>query len=142
VLLPTIALMLFAGESYLSMRMNREAGTTRYQWWSEIRLDTTPSGQRQPAFVPCKQDPKQNCAGWGPVEMAVDAGWLAKALVISAVPAFIAGAFIVRGLGHLGINEVWTFAVSMPLLIAGWFYLIGWVIDRWRYRRAVTLPDD
>src|SRR5262249_61488274 len=94
------------------------------------------------SFRPLQARSEAKLRRLGPVEMAVDAGWLAKALVISAVPAFIAGAFIVRGLGHLGINEVWTFAVSMPLLIAGWFYLIGWVIDRWRYRRAVTLPDD
>jgi hypothetical protein len=56
-------------------------------------------------------------------------------LVLTAVPAFLAGAALIAGLGKLGVSQVWTFMLSMPLLIGAWFYLVGWLIDRWRGRR-------
>jgi hypothetical protein len=46
-------------------------------------------------------------------------------LVLSAVPAFVVGAAIVRGLGQMGVSEITSFMISMPLLIVAWFYFIG-----------------
>jgi hypothetical protein len=135
-LLPLIGLLLFALGSYDSVRMNRRAGTTRYQWWSTIRLDTDPLEQHQPRFMPCKTDPQQNCAGWGPVFIWVDPGWIATAFMLSAFPAFAIGIPIVRGLGHFGGNELVTFYCSMPILIALWFFCAGWLIDFFRLRRV------
>jgi drug/metabolite transporter (DMT)-like permease len=43
---------------------------------------------------------------------------LALLLVLAALPAFVAGVFVFRGLGRLGISEVASFFVSMPLLIS------------------------
>jgi hypothetical protein len=56
--------------------------------------------------------------------------------MVSALPAFLVGVAIVRGLGHLGVNEVWSFFTSMPLLIFAWYYFIGWLIDRLKSRRT------
>jgi len=56
--------------------------------------------------------------------------WFAKVLMLSALPAFLIGIPMVRTLGHLGVNEVWAFMLAMPLLIAAWHYLLGWLIDR------------
>jgi hypothetical protein len=58
----------------------------------------------------------------------VDSGVLARALIFSAIPAFLLGPLITVELGRLGISEVLTFMVSMPLLIGSWFYLLGWLI--------------
>jgi hypothetical protein len=55
--------------------------------------------------------------------------------MLSALPAFALGAVCVRSLAVVGINEVWSFAVLMPLLIFAWFYLVGALIDRWIGRR-------
>jgi hypothetical protein len=55
--------------------------------------------------------------------------------MLSAFPAFVFGGVIVRSLGRLGISEVSSFMVLMPLLISAWFYFVGWLVDRWRFKR-------
>lgn len=54
----------------------------------------------------------------------------------TAMPAFIVGMIHVIVLGKLGINQLPYFMVLMPLLMCAWFYFLGWLIDRWRYKRA------
>lgn len=49
----------------------------------------------------------------------VDPGWLEKALVISALPAFFLGAVFVRELARLGVSELASFMSTMPALILG-----------------------
>jgi high-affinity Fe2+/Pb2+ permease len=56
--------------------------------------------------------------------------------MVSALPAFVIGVLIVRGLGRLGVNEVRSFLISMPVLIFAWFYFVGWLIDRLKSRRT------
>jgi hypothetical protein len=51
-------------------------------------------------------------------------------LVLPALPAFVAGVVVSRGLGRLAISEVASFFVSMPLLLSNWYYFIGWLVDR------------
>jgi len=63
-------------------------------------------------------------------------GWLEKSLVVSAFPAFLAGFAIVAGLSKLGIDEVLTFFISMPILLFGWYYFVGWLIEHLLDRRA------
>jgi hypothetical protein len=46
------------------------------------------------------------------------------------VAAFLVGVGIVHGLARVGISEVTSFMVSMPLLIFAWFYFVGWLLDR------------
>jgi len=46
-------------------------------------------------------------------------------LMISAIPAFAVGAIAVGGLGRLGISQVSSFMVLMPLLISTWYYALG-----------------
>ncbi len=67
----------------------------------------------------------------------VDPGWLDKALLYSALPAFLVEGLLLALLGRLGVNQVITFFVSMPLLIAAWFYFVGWLVDRWRYKKPL-----
>ena len=52
-----------------------------------------------------------------------------------ALPAFAISVLIVSGLGHLGINEIWSFLISLPLLIFAWLYFVGRLIDRWILQR-------
>jgi hypothetical protein len=56
--------------------------------------------------------------------------------MLSALPAFVVGTAVVRGLASLGVSEVWSFTIVMPLLILAWFYFIGWLIDRWVHKRS------
>jgi hypothetical protein len=76
----------------------------------------------------------------------VEPGWFAKSLMLSAFPAFVFGAAVVHGLGRLGISEVSSFMVLMPLLIFAWFYFVGWLVDRSRFKRSrriyATVPDN
>ena len=55
--------------------------------------------------------------------------------MLSAFPAFAISVLIVSGLGHLGINEIWSFLVSLPPLIFAWFYFVSWLVDRWIFQR-------
>jgi hypothetical protein len=136
-ILPCLGLLLFGLGSYESLRNNREAHRvpSRYFWWSSIRLDSDPLGRNVQIATPC-QNPDSVCIGWDPVSIWVDPGWLAKVLMASALPAFVIGALIVGGLGRLGTNEVWSFMLSMPILICGWYYLVGWLLDRWAFRHT------
>ena len=134
--LPLCGLTVFLIGTYGSFRFNREVfgnRPTRYFYWSSIRLDSDPLN-RHPvpeSVAPCKNG-EENCVSWDPAYIWVDPGWGAKTFVLSALPAFVIGAGIVRILARFGMSEVETFFVSMPLVIFVWFYLIGWLIDRWR----------
>jgi hypothetical protein len=65
----------------------------------------------------------------GPQAILVDSSLVARALMVTAFAAFILSALVIGGLGRLGISEVYSFMISTPLLIAPWFYSIGWLID-------------
>jgi hypothetical protein len=136
VILPIAGLILFAAVSYRSMDVNHhEEGTpTKYYWWSSLRLDSDPLNGNAALAKPCANE-KANCTNWQPSHIWVEPGRLDKLLVVSALPAFLAGAAIVIGLSKLGIDEVLTFMVSMPILIFAWYYLVGWLIDRWSHNR-------
>ena len=56
--------------------------------------------------------------------------------MLSALPAFVVGTAVVRGLAGLGVSEVWSFMIVMPLLILAWFYFVGWLTDRWVHKRS------
>ena len=137
--LPVIGLVLFAGVTYDSLTLNRAVQRNSGQdfRWSFIRLNSDPLYQRYQ--TPC--DGTEGCViSWD--STWVEPGRLALLLVLSALPALVAGVVVFRGLGQLGISEVASFFVSMPILISAWYYFIGWLVDRWRNRRrlAPTTP--
>ena len=142
-ILPVVALIAFGAESCLSLRLNRSLGTTprRYYWWSSIRLDTDPLNKNPKVPAPCKSG-EEDCE-WIPNFIWIDPGYLTESLMLLALPAFALGAISVSGLAHLGVSEVWSFMVLMPLFIIAWFYFVGWLIDRWvrkRWRTASLSP--
>ena len=121
------------------LRMNREFGIAprRYYWWSSIRLDTNPLNKNPKIPTPCKSD-EEDC-GWEPVDIWIDPGYLTNSCMLVALPAFALGAITVSGLARLGVNEVWSFFVSMPVFTVAWFYFVGWVIDWWLKSRRKTV---
>lgn len=135
-ILPVVALMAFGAESFVSLRMNSSLGTTprRYYWWSSIRLDADPLNKNPKVPSPCTSD-KEDC-GWVLQSIWIDPGYLTESLVLLALPAFALGAFGVSRLGHLGISEVWSFMLLMPLFVFAWFYFVGWFVDRWVRKRG------
>ncbi len=68
----------------------------------------------------------------------VTPGLFERALVLSALPVFLVAMAVVRGLARLGINELRGFMFTTPILILAWFYTVGWLLDRWRYRRSIA----
>ena len=122
--LPVVGLMLFVGVTYQSL--GSHDATSRYFWWSSIPLNSEPLNKSRSA---CKHE-IENCQVWGPEEIYVTTGLLPRVLMISAAPAFFVGSLIIEEFAWRGISEVPTFMVSMPLLIAGWFYLLGSFIDK------------
>lgn len=77
----------------------------------------------------------ENCTSWDLSAIWVDPGWLVKCLMLSALPAFLLEAVILNVLGRLGINQIWCFLITMPLLILAWFYFVSWLIDRLIFQR-------
>ncbi len=135
--MPLIGLFLFTAVAYRSMPANhheREA-PRRYYWWSSLRLDSDPLDRNPAPAKPCPEG-IANCSNGETPNVKIAPGWLEKFLVVSAFPAFLAGFAVVAGLSKLGIDEVLTFFVSMPILLCGWYYLVGWLIERWLDRRA------
>jgi len=139
-ILSVFGLIVFGAVSYSSLRFNRELGTTprKFYFWSSIRLDSDPMNQHPKVATPCKSG-DEGC-GWEPNWIWIDSGYLDKALMLTALPAFVVGAIAVRGSASLGVSEVWSFAVAMPLLIFAWFYFVGWLIDRWVRKRQHPQP--
>src|SRR5437879_5402436 len=121
IILPIAGLLLFAGETYESVRMNHRWNSPRYFWWSFVRLDADPLNRHRPVVPSCREA-AENCNSWDLPLVIVDPGGLAKLVVWSGLPAFAFGSVIVLSLGRLGINEIWSFMISMPLLLLSWYY--------------------
>jgi len=136
IMLPIAGLVLFALVSYRSVPMNHPELEMphRYYWWSSLRLDTDPLNQNPTPLMPCA-DQTQNCMDWELRIAWVTPGWLDRVLVVSALPAFLAGVAVVIGLSKLGVDEVLSFMVSMPILLVAWFYFLGWLLEAWSDRR-------
>lgn len=131
-ILPVVGLLLFGGVTYHSLPI-AGTGDDRYFWWSSIRLDSKPLGRQTP--VPCS-DKNTDCAHWDP-PFDVYPSWIARSLMLPALPAFLSEGLIVLGLSRLGVSQITTFMVSMPLLIATWYYFVGRVVDYWVMRRTL-----
>lgn len=131
--LPLWGVLLFSLVTYESFRFNREVfgnRPNRIFYWSVIRLDSEPRNQHSREFLPCKnggQDCWQSQTVWGIIEP----GLMTKLLLWAGFPALVAGVAMVRLCARLGISEVTTFLTSMPLVICVWYYLLGWLADRW-----------
>jgi hypothetical protein len=138
VILPVAGLILFALVSYRSMSANHQDQDVphKYYWWSSLRLDTDPQNKNPVLPAPCR-DQKENCVGWKLQSPWVTPGWLDRLLVVAALPAFLAGAAVMISLSKLGVDEVLSFMVSMPILLVAWFYSVGWLIERWSQRRQM-----
>lgn len=137
-------LVLFAIGTYADVRKNQDLhhGPSRYFWWSAMRLDSDPLNRHSEAPAPLAcingTDGTGNRLATEPLGTWVDPGWLAKCFILTDLPAFLATKGIVRGLARLGVSEIPSFFVSMPLLTLAWFYFVGWLFDRWRSKRART----
>jgi len=84
----------------------------------------------------CSTLPGQQRNCWELRTKWLDPGLLEQFLILSALPAFAVGGFAVRSLGRMGINQVSSFMFLMPVLICAWYYLIGWLLDRWVSKRS------
>jgi hypothetical protein len=137
---PTLCLwglILFGLLTYASIQGNREmrhGRHGRYFWWGSVRLDSDPLDKHS-KLEPCTQRPDGDCA-WDPLYIWVEPGLLETALVLSALPAVFLARTIVFGLARLGVNELTSFMSAMPVLILGWFYGVGWLLDRWQHKRS------
>ena len=69
---------------------------------------------------------------WGPESIIVNPGILSQGLVLAALPAFMVEHLILYEFKRTGVNEVYTFMISMPPLLAGWFYVLGRLLDPFR----------
>ncbi|HJT70895.1 MAG TPA: hypothetical protein VJ731_11895 [Terriglobales bacterium] len=135
-ILPTTGLLVFALGTAASIHMNRMRGNKNIFYWSSIPLSLHPL-ERRYKLVACNP-PDPNCQ-WEPASVWVDPGPMAKVLIVSSFPAFLLGLAITRSLGHVGVSEVTTFMVSMPVFIFAWYYLVAWtcrsLLRSWPHHR-------
>ncbi len=127
IILAALGLSLFALISY--DLFHHDPPSSRYLRWSSIYLDSEPLNM---SWSPRKQA-DGDCGAFPPESIQVTTGFPPRLLMLSAVPVFIFGDIVVSGLGRLGVSEVIRFHIVLPFLIAGWFYFLGRVIDRWRH---------
>lgn len=132
--LPIMGLLAFVSESWASIRFDRGFGPEprRYHWRGATRPDTDPLNSHPIPRKPCTTS-EAECE-WVLDEIWISPGYFEKSLVLVGLPAFALGGATVWGLSHLGVNEVWRFAIAMPLYLFLWFYLVGWPVD-WVLRR-------
>ena len=133
IILPLLGLLLF---SVITIRsMGHGFGSTvdgKHVGWGSLQLDPDPLNHYPHPEIGCKGG-GQPC--WPPISVDMWPGAIQTTLVIAALPAFIVGAWIVNALARIGTSEVISFLTAMPLLIGGWFYCLGWLIDRRRWRK-------
>ena len=127
-ILPICGLLYFALGTAHSIRFNREVHNnrpSRYFYWSIIRLDSDPLN-RHPisTTVPCKNAPG-DCASWDPGFIWIDPGWGTQIYFWAVIPALALTAASVRGFARLGVSEVKSFFVLMPILSSLWLFLVG-----------------
>lgn len=138
---PTLCLWglsLFGLLTYGSLWMsdtNQPRHHGRYAWWGSVRLESDPLNMHQPS-KPCLEAPDGSC-GFDPEYIWVSPGWIEIALTLSALPACILTIAFVHGLAQLGVSELLSFMFAMPLFTTVWFYGVGWLLDRWRYKRSL-----
>jgi hypothetical protein len=130
--LPALGLIAFAAISWHSYRNPREgnAAVGRYFYvGSGIRLDSHPRPERPPD--PCDET-RGPCVTWdtSDVDLRHHPGMLERILAFCALPALLIGLLITAVLGKYGMNQILGYMISMPLLIFGWFYFVGWLVDR------------
>ena len=131
-ILPILGISLFA---FVSYHPPLRPANSRYFWWSTVRLDADSLNKRPHAPKPC-EGKTEVCIDWDDMVWDLHPGWQANLLMLSALPAFIASLVIVTVLGRFGVSQVASFMVSMPLLLAAWYYFVGWRIDRRRSKRS------
>lgn len=138
IILPVVGLLLFTAVSFESARENDrlQQSPNRYYWWSSLRLDSDPLNEHPRPAERCQYDPEA-CTNWDVPTQRTAPGWLDRVLVVSALPAFLLGFGISYLLGQRGVDEVLSFMVAMPVLIFGWYYLVGWLIESWVRRRKL-----
>jgi hypothetical protein len=137
--LPLIGLILFGAETYDSLSVNRQLHRipSRYFWWSSIRLNADPLNKRSRISTPAScREATENCTSWDLENIWITPGLLARSLMLSAFPAFMLGVIISLVLGRLGVNEISSFMLSMPLLVFAWYYFVGWLVDRVKQRHS------
>ena len=136
IILPVAGLALFTVVSYRSALVNRELqrSPNRYFWWSALLLDSDPLDQNPKPAALCQYE-ASHCANWEVPGKSGAPGWLDRVLVFSSLPAFLAGCAVVFAFGRMGIDEVLSFMVVMPMLLFTWFHLAGRLIDRLRHKR-------
>jgi len=129
--LPIVGLVLFGLVTRDSMRMNSQLHRipNRYFWWASFRLDSDPLNRRPIDPSRCGGN-DENCVQWDLPDVWVDWGWPTKSFTVLSIPALAVGVALTLGLGRLGVSEVWTFMISMPLLVFAWYYCVGILIDR------------
>ena len=138
--LPLLGLMPFVFMSYRSIRWNHEfhrGQPGRYFWWASIRLDADPLNRHPMASMSCGNG-GEDCTGWDPESIWITPGWMERALVLSAFPAFVFSLAIVHGLARLGVSQIVSFMSFTPVFILAWFYFVGSLLDRWKYKRSVS----
>jgi hypothetical protein len=132
-ILPVLGLIVFSLISYSSFRWHYQyAKDSHIFLWSSFHLDSDPLNKHSSTLRHPQCPPEEpNCIEWDLSTMVVEPGFLTRTLMLSAFPAFIVGAVVVDLLGRLGVSQVASFMVSMPILIFAWFYLVGKGLTKW-----------
>ncbi len=123
-MLPAIGLTLFLQVTCTSVQGHNSS--SRYFWEGLRILDSEPLNQSHSA---CKSG-IVDCQMFGPDEVEIEPRFLSKILPVSAAPAFFIGGLTVEEFAWRGVSEIPVFFVVMPLLVCGWFYLVGSTIDK------------
>jgi hypothetical protein len=86
---------------------------------------------------PACKDGTDRCGEWGPESISVRSSLPARGLRLAAFPAFLLSELLAGEFGRFGVSEVYSFMIFTPLFIAGWFYVLGLLIDPRTPKRTI-----
>jgi hypothetical protein len=130
IILPVFGLLLFSAITFASIQRDRHFPSKTHFYWGTVGLERLPQRLQPP---PC-QEP---CVGWDEASIIRHPGIFQTVLVLTSLPAFLVAVLPAQLLVSLGLSQVSAFFITVPPLVIVWYYLLGWLLDRRRWRKQL-----
>ena len=125
---PAVALVIFAIITFQSYRWHRRYYPKDPTFlWGTLHLDSDPLNRH--ARNRCG-DSDQDCEGFELRTLWVEPGPLLEYYLLLSMPAFLLARLVTAAFAKVGVSEVVTFMICMPIALCAWYYVVGRASDR------------
>jgi hypothetical protein len=131
IIVPVLGMLLYGVLAYTSVRQNRELRTRRVFYFGALPLERAVKKVSPPTPT------GDEVVGWDPESIWIDPGLLHKLVIITGFPAYVATLIGMNALVAAGVSQMWSFFLIFSPSLIGWYYFVGWWMDRKRHRKLI-----